>query len=405
MRRRLNRRLLRVPVGRIVSLALCSLSTLTTASAAAQASSAPFKLIDNRVFVSATLDGQGPYSFLLDTGADGWTVSAEAAHGLALAQGEAEQIDGVGEAKDIVHLLTLREVKLAGLSFTDQPAVSEDFSALDEVIGFRHFDGIAGKPVFDRYVVDLDFTKSRIRFLPPAAYSLPPGAMVLPFKLYDRVIPMVEGEIAGAKGLFVVDLGDRSSLTLFGPFWRAHRLDRAFGAGIIALTGYGVGGPVKGELVRVPEFVMAGVRVRSVVARLSLQKAGAFGTSAIAGSIGTGILKRFGVAFDYPQRQIVLHRDPGGDVPDPADRAGLWLGRHRGEFAVLDVIPKSPADLSGIKKGDIITAVDGAPTQRLDLFAVREELKSSARKAVFLTVKRDSRVSVIRIQLRDLIPN
>jgi hypothetical protein len=391
--------------GRILSLVLCSISMLTTASAAGLASSSPFKLIDNRVFVSARLDGQGPYSFLLDTGADGWTVSAKASRRLALAQGAAEQIEGVGEAKDTVHQLTLKEVTLGGLSFADQPAVSEDFSALDEVIGFRHFDGIAGKPVFDHYVVDLDFTRSRVRFFPPAAYSIPPDAIVMPFKLYDGVMPIMEGEIGGAKGLFVVDLGDRSSLTLFGPFWRAHHLDRAFGPGIIALTGYGVGGPVKGELVRVSEFVMAGVRVRGVVARLSLQKAGAFGTSAIAGSIGTGILKRFGVAFDYPQRRIVLHREPGGDVPDPADRSGLWLGRHRGEFAVFDVIPRSPADLSGIKKGDVITAIDGAPAQRLDLFAVREELKSSARKAVFLTIERDARASVVRVQLHDLIPN
>lgn len=390
---------------RIVSLALGSLCMLTTAAAADLASSSSFELIDNRVFVSARLDGRGPYSFLLDTGADGWTVSAKVARGLALAQGHAEQIQGVGEATDTVHRLTLREVTLAGLSFSDQPAVSEDFSALDDVIGFQHFDGIAGKPVFDRYVVELDFAKSHVSFLPPAEYSIPSDAQVMPFELYDQVIPIVEGEIAGAKGLFVVDLGDRSSLTLFGPFWRAHHLDRAFGPGIVALTGYGVGGPVKGELVRVPEFVMAGVRVRGVLARLSLQKAGVFGTSAIAGSIGTGILKRFGVAFDYPQRRIVLHRDPARDVPDPADRSGLWLGRHSGEFKVFDVIPNSPADLAGIRKGDIVTAVDGTPAERLNLFAVREELESSSRRSILLTVKRDTRASAVRVGLRDLIPH
>ena len=108
--------------GRIVSLVLGSLCMLTTAAAADLASSSSFELIDNRVFVSARLDGQGPYSFLLDTGADGWTVSAKVARGLALAQGQAEQIEGVGEAKDTVHRLTLREVTLAGLSFADQPA-------------------------------------------------------------------------------------------------------------------------------------------------------------------------------------------------------------------------------------------------------------------------------------------
>lgn len=212
-------------------------------------------------------------------------------------------------------------------------------------------------------------------------------------------------EIAGAKGRFVVDLGDRSSLTLFGPFWRAHHFDRLFGPGIVALTGYGVGGPVKGELVRVPEFVMAGARVRGVVARLSLQKRGLFGTSSIAGSIGVGILKRFNITFDYRERKIILRREPARDLPDPADRSGLWLGRNGRQFAVFDVIHDGPADLAGIRVGDIVTAIDGIPSERLDLFVVREELKSSARKSVSVSIERDKRSHTVRIILHDLLPN
>jgi len=387
----------------LASLVVGSICTFSTAAAVRLPSSAPFKLIDNRVFVSARLNGQGPYSVLLDTGADGWTVSAEVAHGLTLAQGRAQQIEGVGEGRDTVHEVLLRKVELAGLSFSGQSAVSEDFSALDEVIGFQHFDGIAGKPVFDRYVVGLDFARSLVSFSPGVGYSVPANAQIVPFKFFDKAIPIVAGEIAGVNGLFVVDLGDRSSLTLFGPFWRAHHLDKTLGPGLVSLTGYGVGGAVQGELVRIPEFVMSGVPVRGVVARLSLQKAGVFGTSAIAGSIGTGLLKRFNVSFDYPHRRIVLERVSGRDVPDSADRSGLWLGRKGRQFKVFDVIPKGPGDLAGIKKGDIITAVDGTATERLDLFAVRKELMSSARKSVALTVERKSHSSEVTVILRDLI--
>lgn len=394
-----------VTLGTAMSLIMASNGVPTAATAAGAAISSPFKLIDNRVFVSARLDGQGPYSFLLDTGADGWTVSAKLAHRLALGQGRAEQIAGVGEAQETVHDLVLRGMNVAGLRFVDQPAVSEDFSSLNQVIGFQHFDGIAGKPVFDRYVVDLDFARSRVRFSRPREYPLRSDAMLIPFKFYEKVIPIVRGEIAGAKGLFVVDLGDRSSLTLFGPFWRAHHLQRLLGPGIIALTGYGVGGPVKGELVRVRDFLMAGIHVRGVIARLSLQKAGVFGTSAIAGSIGTGILKRFNVTFDYRGRRIAFYREPGRDVADAADRSGLWLGRRAKKFEVFDVVPKSPADLAGIKVGDIVTAVDGIRTERLNLFAVREELKSPAKKAISMTIEHDARSRIVPIALHDLIPN
>ncbi len=390
--------------GKTALLVVGSIFSVTSAVAAGSTISSPFTLIDNRVFIPATLDGKGPYSLLLDTGVDGWAVAASVARGLGIAQGKAERIAGAGEARDTAHEMTLRGVDLAGLSFADQPALSVDFSGFDAVMGFRHFDGIAGKPVFDSHVVELDFARSRVRFFSPAAYSAPAGAKVIPFELYEKAIPAVDGEIAGVKGIFLVDLGDRSSLTLFGPFWRAHHLDRVFGPGIVALTGYGLGGPVKGELVRVPEFTMAGVRVRGIVARLSLQKRGAFHTSALAGSIGTGILKRFNVTFDYSRRRMLLQQEPSRDVPDEADRSGLWLGLSGADFKVFDVVSNSPAARSGIAKGDIVTAVDGVPTERLDLFAVRAELKSPGKRVVSLTIKDGSRSKVVTIALHDLIP-
>jgi PDZ domain/Aspartyl protease len=391
-------------LGKLALFLVGSICTVTAAAAAGSTISSPFTLVDNRVFIPATVDGKGPYSFVLDTGVDGWGVTTTVAHELAIAPGKAEQITGAGEGSDTMHELTLRGVNFGGLSFADQPALSADFSGLDAVIGFRHFDGVAGKPVFDAYVVDLDFARSRVRFFLPAEYSAPAGAKVIPFKLFADSIPVVDGEIAGVKGRFLVDLGDRSSLTLFGPFWRAHHLDRLFGPGIVAITGYGVGGPVKGEVVRVPELTMGGIRVRGIVARLSLQKAGVFNTSKIAGSIGTGILKRFDLTFDYPRHRMLLLRQPGRDVPDEADRSGLWLGRGSSGFEVLDVVQNSPAAQSGIRKGDIVTAIDGVPTSRLDLFATREALKSPGKKVDSFTVKDKSRSRVVTFALRDLIP-
>jgi PDZ domain/Aspartyl protease len=390
--------------GKVAGLLMGSLCMGTSAAAAVLTIASPFTLVDNRVFLPTRVDGTGPYAFLLDTGVDGWGLATSLAHDLAIAPGKAVRITGAGEARDTLHQLKLRRVNLAGLSFTDQTALAADFSALDAVIGFQHFDGIAGKPVFDAYVVDLDFARSRVHFFSPARYSAPADAKVIPFGLYENAIPVVGGEIAGIKGRFLVDLGDRSSLTLFGPFWRAHHLQRMFGPGVVAITGYGLGGPIKGELIRVPEFTLAGIPVRGIVARLSLQRSGVFNSSALAGSIGTGILKRFHVTFDYPRRRMLLAEEPGRDVPDEADRSGLWLGHKGREFEVFDVVPKSPAARGGIRKGDIITAINGVPTKRLDLFAVRDELKSPGEHTDSFTFARGGRRRVVTIALRDLIP-
>ena len=98
-----------------------------------------------------------------------------------------------------------------------------------------------------------------------------------------------------------------------------------------------------------------------------------------------------------------MHREPERDVPDTADRSGLWLGRNGGKFEVFDVVSRSPADLAGIEKGDVITAVDGRPTAQLDLFAVRKELRSSAKESVSLTIERNSVSRIVPIALHDLL--
>lgn len=375
---------------------------ILVAQAASADSAMNFQLIDNRVFVPVTVNGEGPFSFVLDTGASGWTLSTPTARQLKLAATGNQQVEGVGEAQETAADVKLSKITLGPLHFADQPAVAEDFAALANVIGFQHFDGIAGRPVFARAVVDLDFDKSRVQLLDASAYAAPAGATAIPFGTYEGFMPLVDGEVAGIQGKFIVDLGDRFSLTLFGPFWRSHHLDDALGPGIVALTGYGVGGPVKGEVVRVKQFALGGVPVKGVVARLSLQKSGGFTDASIAGSIGAGILKRFHVAFDYARSRIVL--SPEHDAAEPYDRSGLWLGRAGKLFRVVDVVPGSPAADAGIKAGDEITAVDGAPVQTLDLFATRAELADPARPAVTLTFSRGDSSSTATLALRDLVP-
>src|SRR4051794_13929337 len=56
----------------------------------------PFRLIDNRVFIEAKLNGKGPFPLILDTGASG-TVVLSAAQRLGLKIENESQQRGVGE--------------------------------------------------------------------------------------------------------------------------------------------------------------------------------------------------------------------------------------------------------------------------------------------------------------------
>lgn len=376
---------------------------MALAPLAANASDLPFKLIDNRVFVATTINGKGPYQFILDTGAPGFFISTDVMKALQTKPSRSEQSGGAGEGTETFYQLKLASVALGGATWLNPDAAAFSLHALNDVIGFRQNDGVIGKPLFDRYVVDIDFQSSTIHLRDPKTFAVPKEALIVPMDIYQGFLPVVNGSIAGIAGRFAVDVGDRSSLTLFGPFWKAHALDKRYSAGVDALTGYGVGGPVHSLVIRAPRLTFGPATVDGAVARISRQKTGAFADPKLAGSIGTGVLKHFRTIIDYPHKRFVLI--PRDTAADRYDRAGLWLGLHGKQFAVLDVTSRSPAMEAGLKTGDVVTAVNGVSTETLDVFAVRETLRDPATADVTLGYLRGGKAGTARLRLRDLLPH
>jgi hypothetical protein len=380
-----------------------SILSVVPADAAGIAADVPFKLIDNRVFVPAMLNGKGPFQMLLDTGADTGGISQETMRAIGAPAEGRDRAGGAGEGTDAVIKTHIASLRIGDAAFQGQSVIAERFGALNDVIGFRSFDGILGQAVFRRYVVDVDFAASRLRLIEPAAFHAPAGAIGVPFTFYQGFMPLVRGTVAGTRGRFVVDLGDRSSLTLFGPFWRARHLDTRLQPGVEALTGYGVGGPIRGIVVRVPSFGFGTATARGIVARLSLQKSGGFADPHVAGSIGTGVLRHFHVFVDYARRMFWL--EPMAQTPDRFDRAGVWLGRHGAQFEVFDTVAGGPAQAAGLRVGDIVLAIDRRPTETLDLFKVREQLRDpSVDDPLLFDYQRGGRRGQATVILRDLLP-
>ncbi|MEJ1969368.1 MAG: aspartyl protease family protein [Rhizomicrobium sp.] len=381
-------------------LAACG---LIAAPARAAPVDIPFTLVDNRVFVPAMLNGTGPFQLLLDTGADTGGLSLGTLRAIGARPEGRRRIGGAGEGTDAAVKTHVASLRIGPAEFRNLPMIGENFGALNDVIGFTRFDGIAGQAVFRRYVVGLDFAASRLTLIEPKAFRAPPGAIAVPFVFYQDFMPLVRGTVAGIRGRFIVDLGDRSSLTLFGPFWRTHHLDNSLQPGLEALTGYGVGGPIRGIVVRVPAFAFGAATAKGIVARLSLQASGGFADPHIAGSIGTGVLRHFRVFIDYAHAKLWLLPRP--QMPDRFDRAGLWLGRHGAQFEVFDVIAGGPAEIAGLRTGDIVTAIDRRRVETLDLFKVREHLRDPAvDDPLLFDYVRHGKPGQATISLRDLLP-
>ena len=363
----------------------------------------PFELIDNRVFVEVRLDGEGPFHFILDTGAGGFSVTDAVARRLHLAVEDAGTGQGVGEKEVRAGRAHLETAQIGDLRFEN--IETEVLAGYDSgnVFGRKPLDGVVGLAVFQQVVAKHDYVRKTLTFTSPDRFTYRGAGLIVPFDR-PRQIPVVDAELDGVHGRFGIDTGARSSLLLYGPFAEQNHLREKYDARLEGITGWGIGGPVRSLLARAKELRIGSVVVRDLVIRLSTQKTGLTTSSDMAGLIGPDVLAQFDLTVDYPHNRIILEKNQQYGQRDSYDRAGMWMGQDGENFSVIDVIPGGPAAEAGVRQGDTILAIDGVPTSQLVLPDVRQKIRREAvGNRIALSLESNGKPHIAVIVLRDLV--
>jgi len=302
-------------------IALASFVLMMFAPARSAATPVPFAYVDNRMTIQCRINGTGPFTMIIDTGSPDVVIDPQAANVLGLHVRGDGSVNGAGNRTVQIWATNLREVDIGSQSFSSVPASVIDLSEIRTKLGFPHLDGVVGYSIMKRFAVAVDVDSQTISFLaqPP---STPPSASATSF---TGVIPVVAATVDGIHTTVLIDTGDRSSLTLFGPFAKEHDFyARASQSNII--TGYGLGGPVYADVLTLPSLDIFGRQLNAVVTRASRQTAGVFTGTEQGGSIGEGVLRRFNIIFDYPKQKIIAwpskkFAEPDRFVPPPSTPA------------------------------------------------------------------------------------
>jgi hypothetical protein len=202
----------------------------------------PFRLLNNHVIVDARVNGRGPFPFLVDTGGhDIITPSTASALGLR-EQGELEAT-GAGEHVAMSGYAAVESLQVGNALLSHQTVTELDFSPVD-VEGLA-LGGMIGVEFFERFVVEIDYSARTLTLIDPAHFSASDRGHAgnpTPFKFYSHM-PEVDGDLDGRKGLFNIDTGSRTELTLTSPFVDEYSVRQAYPHGITITDGWGVGGP------------------------------------------------------------------------------------------------------------------------------------------------------------------
>jgi predicted aspartyl protease len=280
-------------------------ATQTPASASVQSASGPTGADRiGRMVAPVTINGQGPFRFIIDTGANRSVVSNE----LALHLGLAEL--GTGEVHSVHGVSTAPLVSVENFVYGALPLGGEQMPVLGGAVlaGEQGVLGVDG--MRDRRLM-LDFERRCIEIVPSRSAHRLPGWAVIRGQLKFGTLVVVRGSINGLHVNLLLDTGSDVSLAnealrnaLNAHVYHDHvRLDYA--------VAYAQGRPVILEnAILIPQMAMGELEIRSVTAYV-----GNFHIFELWDLleeptllIGMDVLQQTrGMAIDYGRRTVALH--------------------------------------------------------------------------------------------------
>jgi PDZ domain/Aspartyl protease len=368
----------------------------------AASSTVPFRLLNNHVYVEARVNGKGPYTFIVDTG--GHTLlSSRIVTEVGLAPIGRSVESGAGEGHSTSGFVHFDEIAIGDVRLRDQTGFATE--VYDKSIEGIAVDGMVGYELLRRLVTTIDYGRRTITFTDPARFD--PGSslgVAVPFFFYDH-LPYVAGAIGDLPARFDIDTGSRAELDVTSPFVAAHDLRTRFPNGTSAVTGWGVGGPSHDYVFRLASLTLGTVEVDHVAAGLSSDKGGSISDPSYDANVGSALLKRFVVTFDYTHRVLYLLRiQPTPPDIGTFDRSGLWINAKAAGYEVVDVASGSAGAKAGMAVGDVITAIDGKPVEAEQLSDTRLRLRSDPPGTTLrLTVRRGGELRPVTLTLADQI--
>ena len=374
-----------------------------------RSASMPFRLIRNLVVIKLKINDKGPFNFILDTGVGTVVIT------------DPKMVDSIDIQNK--HL-----IKLAGLGDGDEfeayitPSLKIDIPGLQSydvagtILKTEHFNlsgfvgipihGLLGYEFFNNLAVKLDFADSTITVYRPGDKRMYRKGSRIPITIENRK-PYLQALVLFPNGTIqqnklVIDLGAGHPVSLENMI-KKHGLPQIF---VKANLGVGLAGPISGFLSRIDEIDIGRFKIKDVIASFPNDYDSTtlkYMSTSRDGNLGTGLLKRFVVTFNYQQQQLYLASNTPLTEPFEYDMTGIEYygsGEDFTHIIISRIELGSPADEIGLEPGDEITAINFKPVAEISLEQIDNLFKSRNGRNLLIEVFHDGKYDRVILTLK-----
>ena len=315
-------------------------------------------------YVSVYVNGQGPFTFLLDTGSNVTTLSSKVAN--------AAEVAIINHVPGHHAIARATEISVSGISMRDYYAVVEDGDDLDGILGFNSFGH--AYLTFDLARRTLTVSKRPVSL---------PSAFWLPYAL-KKHLPLIDLFADGVRLPTLIDTGDDA----YG--WEATSADLK---GLLFDHS-----PVPAAIVFNGETGATKTTITSIDGRLvfgqthSERPAVAINESLPVPDIGVSVIEQFIMEFDRAHHRVAFQPRVRGSVfVVPGEiTTGFYISFRQPQRRIRDVLPGLGPARAGMRAGDLILAINGRASPAVN-YQYWDELVRS-RAPVTVSWEHDGRV-------------
>jgi predicted aspartyl protease len=160
-----------------------------------------------RVLVAVEVNGQGPFRFIVDTGANRSAISPETAAKLGLSPGTQTAVDVHG----VTGSAMLPSVDIVSLRAGEILMPRRRLPVLASAV-FAGADGILGIEGLSNARIEVDFVNDRVSIAPSTGRRVASDSLIVPVRLKHGGLLMADGRMGGVRVHVVVDTGAERTL-------------------------------------------------------------------------------------------------------------------------------------------------------------------------------------------------